>query len=418
MWGKLRLPNDPPKTVQGLINLACEFRGDILSIIKAYKIWPAIQMKKIGDLIMLYNTYTRQGVENFADLYNECRSVVIHMPTAHIVAAARPIPARVSIRNAPSEGNFEVAYEGTNILVFNHFNKWYFSTTACLSMDNSYFVKNLSHGAMFDEALGISRQEFTAGLDPTKVYSFTLVHHKNTKYTNYDAEFGPEYAKLICTGPSVENIPGPMQFDSVGDAIAYLEATPHAFGVISNSPKPIKITNDAMMKREEVHAGWDNEWSNLLHVYMLERPDYTIHNYASDFSVEANPDEAQQLIDTAMNAVADKIWEYYQNTTNYVLGDERYTMTSAQMTVDASLGQTMRFQLAQLRVLQTRHRRHEYVTREFVGYYLRHYRLVREVSKLMKHMASYAMFKDEPCDEAIVRLGNCLSRGGIKRVID
>lgn len=432
---RAKLPKEPPKTVQGLIDLACEFYGDILSIIKAYKIWPAIQMKTFGgsdNLIMLYNTYTRQGVENFADLYHQCRSVVIHMPTAHIVAAARPIPSRMSIKDAiaepPPTENYEVAYEGTNILVFNHFNKWYFSTTACLSMDNSYFIKNKSHGAMFDEALaGMTRAEFTQNLDPAQVYSFTLVHHKNTKYTKYDTEFGENYARIICTGPPVPGFMTPERFTSLGAAIAYLEATPHAFGVISDGPKPVKITGEAIMKREEIHAGTDNPWTNLLHVYMLERPDYKIADYVEEFNVELDtePADAQQLISFTLDAIADKIWEYYQLTTNFTAGDERYTMTPAQMAVDTSLGQTMRFQLAQLRVLQTRHRRQEPITREFIGYYLCHYRLVREVSKLIKHLASYAIFKDNPYNftdsqnTAITRLGHYLYGGaGIRRIVD
>lgn len=425
-----RLPKEAPKTIQKLIDLACENDGNILSVIKAYKIWPAIQMKRFpgaDNLIMLYNTYTREGVDDFADLYNQCRSVIIHMPTAHIVAAAKPIPRRVSIQDAlaldPAPDSYEVAYEGTNIMVYNHFNKWYFSTTACLSMDDSYFIKNKSHGSMFDEALnalGLTRAEFTAKLDTKQVYSFTLVHHKNTRYTNYDGEFGPGYTKLV--GPAV--IPGivtPERFTSLGAALAYLEANPHAFGVIGGGS--VKITSDAILKREEVHAGWDNQWANLLNVYMLGRP---IADYMREFAPESNidPTEAEELFRVVFDAMADKIWDYYQATTNYTPGDARYTMTAPQMAVDTSLGQTMRFQLAQLRVIQTRHRRDEFITRDFVRYYLAHYRLTREVSKLIKHLASYAMFQNNfynfSAEEnaAIIRLGNNLLGRVITRIIE
>ena len=52
----------------------------LILLLKKYHLWPFMKVKKFkgrSDIVLLHNTYLRKNVDNFKELYEQCRSVVL-----------------------------------------------------------------------------------------------------------------------------------------------------------------------------------------------------------------------------------------------------------------------------------------------------------------------------------------------------
>jgi hypothetical protein len=165
-------------------------------------------VKNIDDNLILVHNNIDKNLQN--SLEKECRSVIINItnklqPT--IVAYSHDNIDYSSIDEyiQVDDDIIEESYEGTMISVYYTNNKWYFSSTRCPSINDSYFFnKAKSHGMMFDEILSTYypdsttvREEFVKNLDINKSYYFIIVHYENKYLIDYTEKFGAQYKKLV-----------------------------------------------------------------------------------------------------------------------------------------------------------------------------------------------------------------------------
>lgn len=89
-----------------------------------------------------------------------------------------------------NEVTVKYCYEGTMILVFYAFEKWYICTRKCLDARTSYWIKNISYYDLFMEAI---HGKFTLeDLNKEFCYHFILLHHKNKNIIEY-TKLGDQY---------------------------------------------------------------------------------------------------------------------------------------------------------------------------------------------------------------------------------
>ena len=274
------------------------------SYIRKHKYWPMLQTKKISDdLILLHNTYIRDDVFHFKDLYDTARSVVLSAnDLSVIVSFADPTPIRLTIEEYAAKRSdtdiYSRAFEGTMIYVYNYNNKWYFGTSTCPSIDESrYSNPSKTHGMMFDEAISSIatsdqfepvRETFCKLLDPSLAYGFLLVHHQNVAIVNYTNHFGtPEYAvifHMFTRDPTnMNNVDYKIQSDVVKQLPPPqdpFQLDPGDFGVIVKTitGEVYKVSSAAIIQKEQDNRGNYNPWINMLSVYMQCRPDYKVDN--------------------------------------------------------------------------------------------------------------------------------------------
>jgi len=202
----------------------------LVGLIRKYKFWPALQVKKFysnKNLVLLHNTYKRIDVSHFQQLYDQCRSVVLDMSPESdnniVVSYADQIPTTISMKQyAASYDANDVCYEafeGTVVTVYCYNGIWHFGTSSCPTVNSSrYFHPTNTHGMMLDDAIAVIlgqpspskksefgfgvtssddlRKAFTYHLDPNRAYAFVLIHHDNKHVMDYTERFGANYAKL------------------------------------------------------------------------------------------------------------------------------------------------------------------------------------------------------------------------------
>jgi hypothetical protein len=92
-------------------------------------------------------------------------------------------------------------FEGTTISCFNYNDIWYYTTTKCIDMFESYFHDKMSYGNMFMEILGCENlNNFEDMMDKNNNYYFIIIHHKNKNLVDYTLKFGKNYKKIIYIG--------------------------------------------------------------------------------------------------------------------------------------------------------------------------------------------------------------------------
>jgi|APGre2960657404_1045060.scaffolds.fasta_scaffold00823_7 hypothetical protein len=416
----------------------------MISIMKKYRFYPAIKVKKYFDnsgLVLLYNSYKRGGVEAFQQLFNECRSVVLdirNLKEANVVVSlAQVTPIRISAEAASAtvaHGTFEavtfnVAYEGTTVYVYEFNGKWYFSTSTSPTINSSrYHDPEKTHGDMLDDALkrmfpanataeaADVRKSLTDTLDKNKAYGFIIVHHKNTYYTDYSQEFGENYAELIHMHTRSRGGPGNMSVDDLTDqplasigiryaksfetmdaALEHVHGETPSFGVIATTSdgKLFKITKEAQLLREEFDIGHPNKWHNMLWVYMKNRADFKIKRYIEEFSPDFNdpravtsrgkPLDPTYLIHTVMMTMADILFNLYAETTMYDASTRRYERN---VDKDSALPAKIRFHLAILRQYQITYHASSMIYQRVVYHHLTHHCTIHDVKSLIALFAS------------------------------
>lgn len=165
-------------------------------------------VKKYIDNEQLLLIHNNQNTSNNNEIYKECRSIVIDINEQTKIASYshdNVLYSTIDEIILEKDDIIEESYEGTMVNVFNYNDKWFFSSTKCPSIDNSYFFNDKkSHGEMLNEILkqyypniNNVRDEFVKNLDKNKCYFFIILHYENKYIVDYSNQYGQNYKKLV-----------------------------------------------------------------------------------------------------------------------------------------------------------------------------------------------------------------------------
>lgn len=419
----------------------------LMSVLTKKHYWPYLQIKYFSSqssLILLHNIYKQDLPISNKELYDECRSVVLDMNAPEesqiVLSLSKKIPIRMSVERfeeVPFESikMMEVGYEGTMMYIYHHQDRWHISTSTCPSVDRSrYFNPHKSHGQMLDEALhkifpGTMvpeesryenskriRAKFFEQLDPTKSYSFLLIHHENGHLMNYTELFGENYAVLFHLNTrdrqtqedSKEVVPQLKElgiwytekFPSRPVALYTLQnVTPPMYAIMAHTDTDIyKVSTKELLEKEELNLGHPNPWMNLLWIYMQNKPHLRMEYY-----LDTHPDlkekmvvqdskgtllAPQKVVAKVMTSMRDILYNFYRATTYYYKNTNTYRMNRE---YDQQLAPILRFHLAQLRHLQITYHTTEPLTRQAVHHYLCHHQTIKNIRLLMDAFTNQSM---------------------------
>ena len=393
--------------------------------IRKNKYFPMIQTKKIfasDGLVLMHNTYVRDDVEHFKELYESIRSVVIDTNASNIVVSlADKIPTRMSVEDYLShqhiDDTFEKAYKGTMIYVYSHKEVWHFGTSTCPSIDNSkFFHPTKTHGQMFDEVLtkyfpediGDVREKFCSYLSPEKAYGFLLVHHENCHLMDYSGEFGSEYGVLFHIFTREKR--GVLKFDDKLSETGVLYAqkipkedfadtvyNPTTYAVmVHRGDEVFKVSRIEVIQCESKDRGNSNIWVNMLSVYMQCKPDYKIENYIDEFMPHikhsltigdalGNNYSPTFVIHEVMRTMTDTLYSLYRATTHYNKTTKRYTINRE---LEGTIAPIIRFHLAQLRNIQITTHTHAPITHMTIRHYLCLHQTIKNIRMLISYFST------------------------------
>jgi len=439
----------------------------LILLLKKYHLWPFMKVKKFkgrSDIVLLHNTYLRKNVDNFKELYEQCRSVVLDFSlncnNNIVVTYANSIPERIDYNNyinslSSQEDKIYEAYDGTIITVYNYKDEWYFGTSSCPDANSSKFSHpTKKHGNMFDEILFkyfkkyITAEEvsvlttdeisskirglFVQHLDPNMAYEFIIVHHENKHIIDYTGLLGDNYMEMFHINTKqrdtlVENdiissiIPSlieygvkyPLQFNNINEAYTYINTTPYSYGLIvkknvEGKMKLYKISTDAINYREETDPCHPNVWMNILSVYMKNKTEYTIKDYIANYNPNINLplDNNGQKIDptylvhTIISTIKDSLYSYYKATTIYYPNYNRYKMNKD---MDKQFPAIIQYHLAQLRNLQINTYKSKIINMGNVYHYLCQCNDINNIKTLIQFFAS------NPINEMSPRTSMCFA---------
>jgi hypothetical protein len=438
----------------------------LIYLLKKYHFWPFMKVKKFrgrSDIVLLHNSYLRKNVDNFKELYEQCRSVVLDFSLENnniVVTYANSTPERIDCNNyinsiySPEDKVYE-AYDGTIITVYNYKDEWFFGTSSCPDANSSKFSHPTKrHGNMFDEILfkifkeHISAEEMSAltsdeislklrnlfaqHLDTSMAYEFIIVHHENKHIVDYSGLLGNDYMELFHINTKhrnllIENdiiasiIPSlfergvkyPLQFNNIQEAYAHINSSQHSYGLIvkkmvEGKVKLYKISTDAINYREETDPCHPNIWMNILSVYMKNKTEYTIKDYIANYNPNINLplDNNNQKIDptylihTIISTIKDSLYSYYKATTIYYPNYNRFKMNKD---MDKQFPPIIQYHLAQLRNLQVNTYKTKMINMGNVYHYLCQCNDVNNIKTLIQFFAS------NPINEMPPRTSMCFA---------
>ena len=455
-----------------VVDGCCDDKGEnsyancLILLLKKYHFWPFIKVKKFrgrSDIVLLHNSYLKKNVDNFKELYEQCRSVVLDFSLENnniVVTYANSTPERIDCNNyinsiySPEDKVYE-AYDGTIITVYNYKDEWFFGTSSCPDANSSKFSHPTKrHGNMFDEILfkifkeHISAEEvsaltsdeislklrnlFVQHLDPNMAYEFIIVHHENKHIVDYSGLLGNDYMELFHINTKhrnllIENdiiasiIPSlfergvkyPLQFNNIQEAYAHINSSQHSYGLIvkkmvEGKVKLYKISTDAINYREETDPCHPNIWMNILSVYMKNKTEYTIKDYIANYNPNINLplDNNNQKIDptylihTIISTIKDSLYSYYKATTIYYPNYNRFKMNKD---MDKQFPPIIQYHLAQLRNLQVNTYKTKMINMGNVYHYLCQCNDVNNIKTLIQFFAS------NPINEMPPRTSMCFA---------
>ena len=382
-------------------------------------------------------------------IYKDCRSVVVNLgantPEDSIVTSASgEIPVRVSDSVYESTREFgdrmETGFEGTTVYVYHHNGRWYFSTTTCPSLDTSrYFHPTKTHGMMFDEFLqktfscnnsnivnedvdmvcdddivniGVEtettraslRERFTNYLDTSKSYTFVLVHHENKHIVDYSSVFGESYKELIHISTQTKGMEEAIdhqplfnigvkyarKFERAEDAIGWLRSAPTSYAIIvkKENGSILKVCRNDTIFQEETDLGNANPWHNMLWIFLQNRPDFTVANYAKGKQFKQVKLENGKtlsptfVIYTAVSTITSYMYNLYYATTYYNLTTREMIFKGKMDKLQAPI---MRFHLVQLRNIQKKFHPDKLLSFKMISDYLRYHQTMKNIRLLIQH---------------------------------
>ena len=299
------------------------FHNCLLHVLKKYHMWPSLQVKKFKNndhLVLLHNSYDIKNVdEKYESIYNQCRSIVLdfslYLQNNIVVSYANNIPIRVTkdkyMEIINENDQYQEAYDGTMITIYNYKDEWYFGTSTCTDVNSSRFLHpSKSHGDMLnetlmtmfrshfneDEIMNTDKEEiekrlrsiFTSGLDKSLAYEFVLLHNENKHIIDYTQQYGSDYKVLVhinsknretlCEVDIFEDkidlphVYYPLKFHTFDDAYNHIE-TQQTYGIIVKKRTDIgiellKLSPQNISIKEETDPCKQNIWQNILSIYM------------------------------------------------------------------------------------------------------------------------------------------------------
>lgn len=410
--------------------------------IRTHKYWPMIQTKRFfgnRGLVLMHNTYKRDDVDHFKDLYDEVRSVVLDLnaPAGEniVLSLADKIPTRMDMQEYQAHRQdtdiCEKGYEGTMMYVYHHNDRWFFGTSTCPSVDGSrYFHPTKTHGEMLNEVLATYfpevveetvspkengkklREAFTQHLSTDKSYGFMLVHHENRHFMNYTEELGENYKVLFhvftrdkttkgttvdtevnLSSIGVKYIP---TYGSVDEGLTALQDEKMYALIVRRDNEMLKISRPELIQKETRDLGNANPWMNMLWVYMQNKPNYQVNDYMEEYlaekkdTLEVRDSQGRvmapvYIIHTAMCTLRDMLYSLYGATTYYNTYTQKYTMNLA---MDQQLPPILRFHLAQLRNIQVTTHKHAPINSRAIYHYLCYHQTLKNIRLLIAHFAN------------------------------
>lgn len=299
-----------------------------------------LYVKKIDDnLVLVHNNYDNM---NTNELYQECRSIIIDTSNEtkpNIISYTHDNVLYTTFDNYKFIDNdiIEESYEGTMINVYNNNNKWYYSSSRCPSIDDSfYFNKTKSHGEMFNEALGISRESFEELLDINKCYYFVLVHFENKYIIDYTPKFGDNYKKLILvisrsketqieTNEKILNIDSANKFNSYEEAVIWFKNLEIKEGIIikrknneTNKNILIKIPSSYYSTMRHEKPNNINIWINCIEIFQRNDKTYSPNTYLNKYYPTCKlPISVISILDFIIKQLSDELLSIYNYFTAY-----------------------------------------------------------------------------------------------------
>ena len=423
------------------------YANSLIKILKINRFWPSMQVKKFKNnenIVLLHNTYKRDDIGRFKEIYEQCRSIVLdfslQLNNNVVVSYANNIPMRIDIneysQNVCDSDKYHEAYDGTMISVYNYQDKWYFGTSSCPDVNSSKFSNpNKSHGEMLDEvlltyfrshvsdeeiALGYNenisaklRNIFTSQLDPLFAYEFVIIHSDNVHIIDYTIVYGSGYKILyhintknrmdlsevdISTQPLAGiGILYPRYFVNLNEAYNHItNNVSYGFVVKKNTQmgtKLYKISTADIEFKEDTNPCNPNIWHNLLSVYMKNRKDFQINDYIQMYApdIQLPIDDKGRTIDptyiihTMISTIKDVLYDLYIATTTYNSKTNRFKMNKE---LDAQFPPVIRFHLAQLRYKQQNENSNTMIRPKDVYYYICHCNNIKNIKLLITLFAT------------------------------
>ena len=417
------------------------YPNTLIQILKNNHFWPVIKVKKFknnNNLCLLHNSYKRNDVTEFQDLYDKCRSVVLDFSKSIgnnvVISISNSIPIRSTISNYMNSimetgDNCYTALDGTGVTVYYHNGNWHFGSSSCPDINSSKFSnKDKTHGYMFDEILytiyknkvdindpnisAILRNLFTSNLSPLYSYDFVIIHHKNKHVIDYSEIMGEDYQylfhintrnRITLKEENIDNYPlaylnirYPYKFPTIDEAIQFASNNNNYGFIVKKNDKIYKISNDAVLHKEEVNAYNHNKWYNLLYVYMLQKDNYNINEFVNDFYSDNHadiPNNIYDIINANFNIIKNIIYNLYISTTKYY---PKYNRFKVDLDMDRTLNPLIRFHLAQLRHQQTTIYNKKIINENNVFNYLCHSNNIKNIQKLFSHFATHNLYNLTP----------------------
>lgn len=420
----------------------------LVELLKKYNFSPTLQMKKFFDhsgLTLIYNSQKTNEYVNMSSsgIFKECRSVIIDLNTEKkentiVSSMCMENPMRISDKlyrkmYDPSDV-IETGYEGTMINVYHYNEKWHFSTTSCPSIDGSrYFHPTKTHGTMFDEYLermvcieteGSSdmeidgdrnsthskrlRDTFAMYLDKDKRYLFVLVHHENRHIIDYSTLYGDAYIQLVHLSThnndfTLENLEErplsklgivyPHRFENINNGLSWLleKSTSYALIVKRQDGTMLKVCREDTIFHETMDLGNANPWHNMLWIYLQNRPDYTVADYAKSKNIQGLKTRSGKylsptfVIHNAISMITSYLYKMYCKTTYYNLHSKELIFNG---NIDKTLPPLIRFHLVQLRDIQKKIHIDRYLTYKTISHYIRFHQTMKNIRILVQYFAN------------------------------
>lgn len=429
------------------LNGAETYANCLIKVLKKNHMWPSMQVKKFktnDNIVLLHNTYKRDDVTRFKNIYDQCRSIVLdfslQINNNIVVSYANNIPERITINEydqitKPSD-RYQEAYDGTMITVYNYNNEWIFGTSSCPDVNNSKFSHpTKSHGVMLDEVLmTLFRDQFsdeeiisgdnnaiskklrgllTSRLDPSFAYEFVLIHYENNHIIDYSNILGSGYKALfhinsknridlkevdISSAPLVDiGVFYPKYFEALNDAYNHIiNFNSYGFivkSIMNDTVRLYKISPVEVDFKEDTDPCNPNVWQNLLMVYMKNRKDFQINDYIKTYApnVQLPIDDkgrkvdATYLIHTMISTLKDVLYNLYIATTTYNSKTNRFKMNKE---LDKQFPPVIRFHLAQLRYRQQFEHANALIKPKDVYYYLCRCNNVKNIKLLISLLST------------------------------
>ena len=153
----------------------------------------AININEFGDLLCL--NYDQIESPKTAAIVRQCRGIILDKNTLEIVHY--PFYRFYNLEEVFEEHQKFDFQEMKNVYAlskedgslfgcFNYKGKWYISTRSQIGGNNKVSIGLISFGDIFDEAIGMSRDEFFSWLNADLDYTFELCSPANTIVTPYE----------------------------------------------------------------------------------------------------------------------------------------------------------------------------------------------------------------------------------------